>query len=58
MGSVLMCILMCISISIIIVYITCFKGSITLKGDLAVKYFGYNGILCRLEWMCGLFLDN
>ena len=35
-----------------------FKGSITSKGDLAMEYFGYNGILCRLEWMCGLFQDN
>ena len=52
MGSVLMCILMWISISNIIFYTTCFKGSIT-KGDLAMEYFGYNGILCRLKWMCG-----
>ena len=53
MGSVLMCILMWISISNIIFYITCLKGSITSKGDLAMEYFGYNRILCRLKWMCG-----
>ena len=23
-----------------------------------MEYFGYNGILCMLEWMCGLFQDN
>ena len=45
MGYVLMCILMSISISNIIFYITCFKSSITLKGNLAMEYFGYNGIL-------------
>ena len=39
MGSVLMCILMWISISNIICYITCFKSSITSKGDLAIEYF-------------------
>ena len=53
MGSVLMCILMWISISNIIFYITCFKGCITSKGDLAMEYFGYNGILCKFNWMCG-----
>ena len=58
MGTVLMCIFMLISISVIIFYITCFKGSITSKGDLAREYFGYNGILIRLELMCGLFQDN
>ena len=53
MGSVLMYILMWISISNIIFYIICFKGSITSKGDLVMEHFGYNGIFCRLEWMCG-----
>ena len=52
MGSVLMCILMWISISNIIFYITCFKGCITSKGDLVMEYFGYNGILCKFKWMC------
>ena len=47
MGSVLMCILMWISISNIIFYITCFKGCFMSKGDLAMEYFGYNGILCK-----------
>ena len=53
MGSVLMCILVLISISNIIFYITCFKYCITSKGDLAKEYFGYNGILCKFNWMCG-----
>ena len=30
---------MFISISVIIFYITCVKGSITSKGDLAMEYF-------------------
>ena len=42
MGSVLMCIFYVISISNIIFYIACFKGSITSKRDLAMEYFGYN----------------
>ena len=47
MGSVLMCILVLISISNIIFYITCFKGCIMSKSDLDTEYFGYNGIFCN-----------
>ena len=50
MGSVLMCILMWISISNIIFYVTCFKGSITSKAtllwnilDTMESYAGKNG---------------
>ena len=53
MGSVLMCILVLISISDIIFYITCFKGCIMSIGDLDMEYFGYNRILCNFYWMCG-----
>ena len=42
---------MWISISNIIFYITCFKGCITSKGDLAMEYFGYNGTLCKFKWI-------
>ena len=45
--------LMWISISNIIFYITCFKGCITSKGDLAMEYLGYNEILRKYKWMCG-----
>ena len=45
---------MWISISNIIFYITCFRDCIMSKGDLAMEYFGYNGILCKFkldEWI-------